>query len=416
MRLPISRLLSGSALLAGGALFAPAVLAAESCDTAGLDLPDGFCATEFATDASEPRHLAVADNGTVYVNLANDVDGHGLMALRDSDGDGVADEHKSFGMGGGTGMIINDGWLYAATVTDIYRYKLSDSLVPEDEAEHLVTGLPEQSVHAARGLAIKDDMLFVSNGAPSNACQEQDRAPGSKGQDPCPLLENHGGIWQFSATEADQKFTPDARFATGIRNMFAITVHDGQLYGAQHGRDQLYSNWPEQYSQEQSAHLPAEELFAVDKGDNFGWPFCYYDPKMDKKVLGPEYGGDGKEVGRCDPFEDPIAAYPAHWAPMAILFPEGDSLGGEYADGAFIAFHGSWNRAPSPQAGYRVIYQPFEDGKPTGDYQDFAGDVGFQGSKEIKAPAAPSIARPVLPRAPTARCISATMPAARSFV
>jgi len=386
MRLPVFQLLSGSALLAGGTLLSPAVLAAEGCDTAGLDLPEGFCATEFATDASQPRHLAVADNATVYVNLANDVDGHGLMALRDTDGDGVADKRKSFGQGGGTGLLINDGWLYAAKVTDIYRYKLSDAMVPEGEPEHIVADLPEQTSHAARGLAIKDDMLFVSNGAPSNACQEQDRVPGSKGQDPCPLLENHGGIWQFSASETGQKFTPEARFATGIRNMFAITVHNGQLYGAQHGRDQLRTNWPEKFTQKQSAHLPAEELFAVDKGDDFGWPFCYYDPKMDKKVLGPEYGGDGKKVGRCDPFEDPIAAYPAHWAPMDILFLDGDSFGEKYANGAFIAFHGSWNRAPSPQAGYRVIFQPFKDGKPTGDYQNFAGAKGFQGSAEIKSP------------------------------
>ncbi|MES1924767.1 PQQ-dependent sugar dehydrogenase [Salinisphaera sp. T31B1] len=382
------RILCGGTLLAAGTFAAvPAALAAEGCDTAGLALPDGFCATEFAADASQPRHLAVADNGVVYVNLATEVDGHALLALRDTDGDGVADTRKSFGQGGATGLTIHDGWLYAATLTDIYRYKLGESLVPEGEPEHLVSGLPQQSAHSARGLAVSDDgSLFVNIGAPSNACQAQDRSPGSKGQDPCPLLEEHGGIWRFSASDTGQKFSPDARFATGIRNMFALAWHDGQLYGAQHGRDQLHSNWPDEFTQEQSAHLPAEELFAVDEGDNFGWPFCYYDPKQKKKVLGPEYGGDGDKVGRCKNFEDPIAAYPAHWAPMAIQFSQGEGLGKGYADGAFIAFHGSWNRAPSPQAGYRVIFQPFADGKPSGDYKTFAGPKGFTGSDTIRSP------------------------------
>ena len=379
--------LCATALAATGLFVASAAGAAERCDSAGLDLPEGFCATAFAQDAGAPRHLAAADNGAVYVNLANDVDGHGLMALRDTDNDGKADERKTFGEGGGTGLAIHGGWLYAATVTDIYRYKLGANLVPQGAPEHIVTGLPQQSSHAARGLAVSDDgKLFVNNGAPSNACQKSDRSPGSKGQDPCPLLTNHGGIWRFSATETGQQFTPKARYATGLRNTFALYWHDGQLYGAQHGRDQLHSNWPDLFTPEQSAQLPAEQLFAIDAGDHFGWPYCYYDPKKKKKVLGPEYGGDGDKIGRCDKFDKPLVAYPAHWAPMDILFYDGDGFGDQYSGGAFIAFHGSWNRAPQPQAGYRVIYQPFDNGRPTGDYQNFAGPRGVTGTRTVRSP------------------------------
>jgi glucose/arabinose dehydrogenase len=379
--------LCATALAATGLFVASAAGAAERCDSAGLDLPDGFCATAFARDAGAPRHLAAADNGAVYANLANDVDGHGLMALRDTDNDGKADERKTFGEGGGTGLAIHGGWLYAATVTDIYRYKLGANLVPQGAPEHIVTGLPQQSSHAARGLAVSDDgKLFVNNGAPSNACQKSDRSPGSKGQDPCPLLTNHGGIWRFSATETGQQFTPKARYATGLRNTFALDWHDGQLYGAQHGRDQLHSNWPDLFTPEQSAQLPAEQLFAIDAGDDFGWPYCYYDPKKKKKVLGPEYGGDGDKIGRCDKFEKPLVAYPAHWAPMDILFHDGVGVGEKYSGGAFIAFHGSWNRAPQPQAGYRVIYQPFDNGRPTGDYQNFAGPRGVTGTRTVRSP------------------------------
>lgn len=367
-------------------LWSSAIVAAP-CTTAGLDLPPGFCATVFASDIGAPRHLDVAANGTVYINLADTVDGHGLMALRDTDGDGVADRQKAFGRGGATGLAIHDGWLYAATLTDIYRYRLGDSLTPEATPQHLVTGMPRQSAHTARGLAIGgDDALFVNIGAPSNACQKNDRTPGSRGQDPCPLLEKHGGIWRFSATETDQPFAVDTRYATGLRNTFALGWHHDRLYGVQHGRDQLHSNWPDRFTQQGNTRLPAEELFAIDKGDHFGWPYCYYDPGTNTKVLAPEYGGDGKRVGRCDGFEDPIAAYPAHWAPMDMLFYDGDQFPRQYRTGVFIAFHGSWNRAPLPQAGYRVIFQPFDGDMPTDDYTTFAGMQGFTGARTIRSP------------------------------
>ncbi len=80
------------------------------------------------------------------------------------------------------------------------------------------------------------------------------------------------------------------------------------------GRDQLGQNWPKLYTVTQGAELPAEELLSVKQGDNFGWPYCYYDGFQKKLVLAPEYGGDGgKTVGRCAAMKGPVAAYPAHW-------------------------------------------------------------------------------------------------------
>ena len=77
----------------------------------------------------------------------------------------------------------------------------------------------------------------------------------------------------------------------------------------------------------------------------------FYDQIQDKKVLAPEYGGDGKITGRCDTKEDPIMAFPGHIAPNDLLFYKGDMFPERYKNGAFIAFHGSWNRAPEPQKG-----------------------------------------------------------------
>ncbi|HKH83897.1 MAG TPA: hypothetical protein VKA25_09455, partial [Gemmatimonadales bacterium] len=102
-----------------------------------------------------------------------------------------------------------------------------------------------------------------------------------------------------------------------------------------------------------------------------------------KKVLAPEYGGDGRKVGRCPSAKDPLVSFPGHWAPMAIAFYNSDAFGSKYKGGLFIAFHGSWNRAPLPQAGYRVGFVPFENGAPTRQYSTFATGVG--GETELRA-------------------------------
>ena len=121
----------------------------------------------------------------------------------------------------------------------------------------------------------------------------------------------------------------------------------------------------------------------LERGADYGWPECYFDDTRQKLVLAPEYGGDGgKTVGPCARKRAPLAAFPAHWAPNDLLLYYGQQFPPAYRGGAFIAFHGSWNRAPFPQGGYNVVFQPFADGKPTGKYVIFAD--GFAGA--VKAP------------------------------
>ena len=365
---------------------------------AGLKLPAGFTATVLADTIGGARHAVAAPNGDVYVNTwRSPYDstrkapaGGFIVALRDTNHDGRADLIQRFGSTsesgsrGGTGIALLGDALYAEQDSSIVRYRLTDGeLVPKGAPETIVAGLTTEGGHPMHPIAVDTQgNLFVNMGSTTNACQAKDRQPESSGVDPCRELEQRGGIWRFSALRTGQRYSKLTRYATGIRNAdgLAIGPHDGRLYATQHGRDQLAENWPKRYDWKQSANLPAEELLQVEKGADYGWPYCYYDQEQRKLVLGPEYGGDGKKVGRCADKRGPLATYPAHWAPNALAFYTDSVFPEAYRGGAFIAFHGSWNRAPEPQEGYNVVFQPFANGKPSGDHQVFAD--GFAGARK----------------------------------
>lgn len=357
-------------------------------DNAGLTLPAGVCATVFADSIGHARHIVVASNGDVYVTLEGTQPSSktqpvaSVIALRDTTRDGRADVTAKIGTTGNTGISLANGYLYVDEGAQIVRYKRGDDeLTPSGAREVIVQNLPMKPGHHARNIAIgPDGALYVNVGSATNSCQVKDRADSSRGVDPCTELNTRAGIWKFDANKTGQNFTPGARFATGIRNGMGLTIRpsDGALFGTQHGRDQLHDNWKGVFPTTQyQAENPGEEFFQISKGDNFGWPYCYYSMDEKKLVTAPEYGGDGKKTDRCTDKKAPVAAYPGHWAPMSVLFYTGNSLPAKYRDGAFIAFHGSWNRAPDPQAGYRVVFQPMANSAVSGEYETFAD--GFAG-------------------------------------
>ncbi|WP_420148766.1 PQQ-dependent sugar dehydrogenase [Spirosoma sp.] len=349
-------------------------------DASDIKLASGFQATVFADNLGKARHIIVDKAGTVFVKLDKLNDGKGIAELIDSNGDGRADQTILFGNTTGTGMAIYNDYLYASSDTSVYRYKLTNGKVMETSpAEPIITGLTFQRQHASKSLAISPDgKLFVNFGAPSNACQEKDRQKGSKGMDPCPILEEYGGIWQFDANKLNQHKADGKRYATGIRNAVALdwNTATNTLYAMQHGRDNL-NNWGGVFTDEVSAELPSEEFLMVKEGSDFGWPYCYNNHVKNKKLLAPEYGGDGTKEDRCAGKDKPIMAFPGHWAPNDLLFYTGgtgaNAFPARYRNGAFICFHGSWNRAPLKQGGYFVAFVPFgKDGRPSGKYEVFA--------------------------------------------
>lgn len=361
-----------------------------ACETDhdGLTVPDGFCVIVAADSVGRARHLAVHDNGDIYVALRQKHNEGGIAALRDTDGDGRADSIAYFGELTGTGIELRGDWLYFGSDTMIVRHALREGvLVPAGIPEVIVGGFHDQPSHASKPFAFDGaGSMYVNIGAPANACQNQRRTPGSPGQDPCPLLDEYAGIWRYAADANNQKaYVNGTRYASGIRNAVAVTWHqaEDQLYVVQHGRDDLHRLWPDRFTEEQNNRLPAEELFAVNAQDDFGWPYCYWDHFNNQKLLSPEYGGDGSLTDRCGATKDPVYGFTAHWAPNDILIYTGTQLPEHYHGGVFVAFHGSWNRSPV-QAGFEVTFLPMDGGTPTGDAEAFVS--GFVGSEPVSSP------------------------------
>ena len=394
-----------SAALAGifsTSLWAAQVSSPYSVDTSapmdpelGMRIPPGFEATVFAEMEGYARHMAVRDDGTLYLALTVRMgrgSTMGLVAMQDSDGDGVADVIERFATNiPGTALQFHDGDLYFGSKTAVYRFSFDgDELIPSAEPEIVVDGFPVQRLHEAKTFAIDNDHnLYVNVGAPSNACMEEFRTRGSQGLLPCPHLEVQASVWRYDADAIGQVQVEDGeQFATGIRNAVAIqwSEEHERVYFLTHGRDALATLYPEYFTVEESAELPSEEMHILVAGGKYGWPYSYYDHIQGKRLLAPEYGGDGKKETEAGLYAEPIATFPAHWAPNDLMFYTGEQFPARFRDGAFVVFHGSWNRAPLPQAGYNVVFVPFDGALPGPDFEIFA--EGFEGADVLENPGA----------------------------
>ncbi len=367
-------------------------LGANAQTNAGLKLPEGFKATLFADSIGSARHITITPNGVVFAKLMYpNKAGNSIIRLEDANKDGLADKITGWGKYGGTGIYVKGNNLYATSDNDVYLYQLNDrdEVVNPLSPKTIVKGLIAKNQHASKSITLDgQNNIYVNIGAYSNACQEKDRIKGSKGMMPCPILDSAGGIWKFDGSKENQVYGDGKRYATGLRNVVGLdwNKQTNSLFVMQHGRDQLNSFYPEFYSDAQSAELPAETMYELHEGDNAGWPYVYFDPYQKKKITSPEYGGDGKKEGGENAI-NPTVFFPAHMAPNALLFYTGNQFPEKYKNGAFIAFHGSWNRAPLPQEGYFVAFVPFKNGKPSGEWEIFAnGFSGLTGDEKVMNP------------------------------
>jgi glucose/arabinose dehydrogenase len=374
-----------------------ATLPTPDADDGAINLPPGFRALVVADNlvvgrkvgktTERLRFLAIAPNGDVYAKLY-----HGkILALRDADGDGRAEKIEEFGPGdGGTHIQFHNGYLYHSSRTAVYRYRyIPGELVPSSPLEVIVRDLPAEKDHDAKAFGFDESGgMIVEVGSPYNVYSEPDRRFGAKGYPPekvAKFQETYGGFWSFDPNKHNQTQAADGvRFSTGHRHSLALAWHpvSKNFFMAMMGRDNMDVVAPAHYDALDNAERNAEEFHLLKDGTNIGWPYSYWDPIKKARMRGPEYGGDGRIRDETPEFAKPLIAFPGHWAPLQMSYYSGRQFPEKYRSGMFIAFHGSWNRAPRSQAGYNVCFVPFdEQGMPKGTYEQFAW--GFPGVEEF---------------------------------
>jgi glucose/arabinose dehydrogenase/mono/diheme cytochrome c family protein len=382
---------------------ARAALPTPDPDDGAILLPPGFRALVVADNLTHGRKigrntdslrfLAIAPNGDIYAKNKYS----GLFALRDTKGDGRVDVIKEFGISetrssdgpltsAGTCIALHDGWLYYSTRTGVYRYKYTPGeLVPSGEPQTIVSGLPAEKDHDAKCFAFDDEgRLLVEVGSPYNVYSQPDRQFGAKGMDATEFMQTHAGFWRFDPNKLNQTQADGYHFSTGHRHSLALVWNptSKNFFMVMMGRDNLSTIDPTDYDALDNAERVAEEMHVLREGINLGWPYTYYDPIKKAHMVAPEFGGDNRKRDTSGKYDDPVIAFPAHWAPLQMALYTGTQFPAHYRGGMFLAFHGSWNRAPQPQGGYKVVFIPFDEkGLPTGGYETFAD--GFAGKENF---------------------------------
>lgn len=293
----------------------------------GLALPKGFAIDVFARDVENARMMEVAEDGTLYVTRRDKGD---VLMLRDTDGDGKADQRETVAKKENMhGIEIDGDTVYLMTVNDVYRTSRAEDGTL-GELELVADRFPEGGQHPNRMVQLgPDGKLYVSVGSTCNACAETN--------------EENATITVMNTDGSDRRV-----FASGLRNTigYGFEPESGGLYGFDHGIDWLGDN--EQH----------EEFNRIEDGKRYGWPYVYALSRFNPQDTPPDSSFSDYAEGS----QEPIGLHTPHAAPMQMTFYTGDAFPDEFRGDAFIAMRGSWNR--QPPSGYEVLRVDFEDGKP----------------------------------------------------
>jgi glucose/arabinose dehydrogenase len=308
----------------------------EPPTNAHLNLPLGFEISVFAEGFENPRWLTLAPNGDIFVS---DSAAGKIILLRQDPHTGKLARRVTFadGLSLPFGMAFHDSYFYVAETDKVVRYKYQVGETRAEGSPEEVISLPGHGYnqHWTRDIAFSRNgtKLFVTVGSQSNDSPNED--------------ERRAAINEYNPDGSGHRI-----YASGLRNPVGIAFYPGSntLYATVNERDGLGEN------------LPPDYFTSVREGGFYGWPYAYIGPHPDPR----------NARGHKDLVQEtltPDVLIQAHSAALGLAFYQGEMFPAEYCGDAFVALHGSWNRAQ--RTGYKIIRIRFEDGKPTGEYDDF---------------------------------------------
>ena len=335
-------------------------------------VPAGFTVTRFASDLAKPRRVLGLANGDVLVvesggpgiepigrpkDLAfmllmggthgDKKPGNDLLLLRDTDGDGKADQKVKLAgnLDSPFGIVVAGGYLYVAETGDILRWSFTPGQTSLGKPMKL-TDLPKGEIdhHWTKDLAMSPNggVLYAGVGSNSN------------------ITENGLGAEEGRARilQVDPATGAKRPYATGLRNPNGLTFNPatGELWAVVNERDELGND------------LVPDYMTHVQQGAFYGWPWSYYGQHVDKRVM-------PRNPAKVASAIKPDYALSSHVAPLGMVFENGSAFPALYKGGAFVGEHGSWDR--NKPNGYQVAFIPFAGGRPSGPAQIFLG--GFVG-------------------------------------
>jgi glucose/arabinose dehydrogenase len=325
---------------------APTVIARPG--NAQLRLPAGFSIKEYADGFERPRYMILLPSGGVL--LSDSTRKGTVYALFDKNKDGIAEERKELitGLDRPFGLALWKGYLYVAEATSVKRYKFDPASLQAGPGQEVVSLKDFGSGHWTRTIRFTPDgtKFYLTVGSASNV------SPGEH--------EMRAAILRFNPDGTGMEFV-----ARGTRNAIGLDFEPttGKLWAAVQERDGLGDD------------LVPDYFTSIREGGFYGWPYAYIGPREE-----PRNKGLRPDLVKSTIVPDVVL--PAHVAVLDARFYKGSMFPGRYKNGAFIAFHGSWNRAQ--RIGYSVVFIPFRNGQPAGPVEDLL--TGFMldpGKKEV---------------------------------
>ncbi len=322
-----------------------------------LEVPAGYRISLYAEGLEEVRSVDFHPDGTPFVTVMNRAERAGgkVFALPDADGDGIADQliPAAGGMDRTHGLLFHAGQAYVSDAANIYRLVDANGDYGTEQAELVVIGMPTTADHWSRPFLFDaDGNLLVIIGSSCNACQEGDN--------------KRATLIRFDLANGVTSYDDAEIVATGLRSVVDLVYWPGtaEIYATNNARDFL------------GPEVPPDQLFRIEEGKHYGWPYCYGNLVVDQEVLAnPDIvtpDGSPKDAFCATQVEPPVLLLPPHVAPLGLTFYAGTQFPAEMQGRLFIAYHGAFDR--SNDFGYRVVSIPFTDGR-FGAPEDFV--TGF---------------------------------------